>query len=116
MPPAADNRFGTSHLGHAAVVAGFLLFSSSPALVAGAELEGLALASWRAVVSAVAFGAVTWLRGGARRDVLTKAALSGLSFGLAVGMFFEAALIIAMLGFVSTVAYARFVLRGDIIE
>ncbi|MEN8917862.1 MAG: monovalent cation/H+ antiporter complex subunit F, partial [Octadecabacter sp.] len=26
------------------------------------------------------------------------------------------ALIIAMLGFVSTVAYARFVLRGDIIE
>jgi multicomponent K+:H+ antiporter subunit F len=32
------------------------------------------------------------------------------------GMYFEAALIIAMLGFVSTVAYARFVLRGDIIE
>ena len=31
-------------------------------------------------------------------------------------MFFEAALIIAMLGFVSTVAYARFELRGDIIE
>lgn len=31
-------------------------------------------------------------------------------------IFFEAALIIAMLGFVSTVAYARFVLRGDIIE
>ncbi len=32
------------------------------------------------------------------------------------GVYFEAALIIAMLGFVSTVAYARFVLRGDIIE
>lgn len=31
-------------------------------------------------------------------------------------MYFEAALLIAMLGFVSTVAYARFVLRGDIIE
>lgn len=30
--------------------------------------------------------------------------------------YFEVALIIAMLGFVSTVAYARFVLRGDIIE
>ena len=30
--------------------------------------------------------------------------------------YFEATLIIAMLGFVSTVAYARFVLRGDIIE
>ena len=31
-------------------------------------------------------------------------------------IYFEAGLIIAMLGFVSTVAYARFVLRGDIIE
>ncbi|SMY07141.1 Na(+)/H(+) antiporter subunit F [Flavimaricola marinus] len=31
-------------------------------------------------------------------------------------IYFEAVLIIAMLGFVSTVAYARFVLRGDIIE
>ena len=32
------------------------------------------------------------------------------------GIYFEVTLIIAMLGFVSTVAYARFVLRGDIIE
>lgn len=31
-------------------------------------------------------------------------------------LYFEAALIFAMLGFVSTVAYCRFVLRGDIIE
>ena len=31
-------------------------------------------------------------------------------------IFFEAAMIIAMLGFVSTVAYARFMLRGNIIE
>ncbi len=31
-------------------------------------------------------------------------------------LYFEAALIVAMLGFVSTVAYCRFVLRGDIIE
>lgn len=39
-------------------------------------------------------------------------------YGLALGseIFFEAALIIAMLGFVSTVAYARFILRGNIIE
>lgn len=41
-------------------------------------------------------------------------ALLGISNGSKV--LFEAALIIAMLGFVSTVAYARFVLRGDIIE
>ncbi len=31
-------------------------------------------------------------------------------------MLFEAALIIAMLGFVSTVALARFVCRGDVLE
>lgn len=40
--------------------------------------------------------------------------LVGMSQG--TQLYFEAALIIAMLGFVSTVAYARFVLRGDIIE
>lgn len=32
------------------------------------------------------------------------------------GMLFEAALIIAMLGFVSTVALARFITRGDVME
>ena len=39
-------------------------------------------------------------------------------FGIATRtqMYFEAALLIAMLGFVSTVAYARFVLRRDVIE
>lgn len=40
--------------------------------------------------------------------------LLGISQGTQI--YFEAAMIIAMLGFVSTVAYARFVLRGDIIE
>lgn len=40
--------------------------------------------------------------------------LLGISQG--TQLFFEASMIIAMLGFVSTVAYARFVLRGDIIE
>ncbi|MCL4165615.1 UNVERIFIED_CONTAM: hypothetical protein GTU68_002615 [Idotea baltica] len=40
--------------------------------------------------------------------------LMGLAQGIRI--YFEASLIIAMLGFVSTVAYARFVLRGDIIE
>ena len=32
------------------------------------------------------------------------------------GLLFEAALIIAMLGFVSTVALARFITRGDVVE
>ena len=33
-----------------------------------------------------------------------------------VRVYFEVSLLIAMLGFVSTVALARFILRGDIIE
>lgn len=39
-------------------------------------------------------------------------------YGMFVGteIFFEATMIIAMLGFVSTVAYARFMLRGNIVE
>ena len=39
-------------------------------------------------------------------------------FGMWVGsqMYFEAVLLFAMVGFVSTVAYCRFVLRGDVIE
>lgn len=40
--------------------------------------------------------------------------LLGIAQGVSV--YFEVSLIIAMLGFVSTVALARFVLRGDIIE
>lgn len=39
-------------------------------------------------------------------------------YGVAAGtpVYFEASLIIAMVGFVSTVAYARFMLRSNIIE
>ena len=40
--------------------------------------------------------------------------LLGIAQGTSI--YFEVTLIIAMLGFVSTVALARFVLRGDIIE
>jgi len=40
--------------------------------------------------------------------------LLGISQG--IGLYFEVSLLIAMLGFVSTVAFARFILRGDIIE
>ena len=40
--------------------------------------------------------------------------LLGLYFGN--DMYFESALLIAMLGFVSTVALAKYLLRGDIIE
>jgi len=41
-----------------------------------------------------------------------------ISFGIAVGSraFFEAALVIGVLGFVSTAAAAKFLLRGEVIE
>ncbi|CAM5212526.1 K+/H+ antiporter subunit F [Alishewanella longhuensis] len=39
-------------------------------------------------------------------------------YGLLMGspLYFEAALLIAMIGFISTVAVCKFLLRGDIIE
>lgn len=40
--------------------------------------------------------------------------LLGINEGTEV--YFEATMVIAMLGFISTVAYARFMLRGNIIE
>jgi multicomponent K+:H+ antiporter subunit F len=47
-------------------------------------------------------------------NALALMVLYGLSLGSEI--YFEASLMIAMLGFVSTVAYARFILRGNIIE
>ncbi len=40
--------------------------------------------------------------------------LLGIHFGTAT--YFEASLLFAMVGFISTVAFTKFVLRGDIIE
>ncbi len=47
-------------------------------------------------------------------NVIALLVLYGVWVGTAI--FFEAAMLIAMVGFVSTVAYCRFLLRGDIIE
>jgi multicomponent K+:H+ antiporter subunit F len=40
--------------------------------------------------------------------------LAGILFGTTI--YFEAALLIAMVGFVSTVAFCKFLLRGNVIE
>lgn len=40
--------------------------------------------------------------------------LYGIQYGTAV--YFEVSMLLAMVGFVSTVAYAKFMTRGDIIE
>ncbi|KMK64984.1 K+/H+ antiporter subunit F [Puniceibacterium sp. IMCC21224] len=47
-------------------------------------------------------------------NVLGLVVVLGIHQGTQI--YFEVALLIAMLGFVSTVALARFILRGDIIE
>jgi multicomponent K+:H+ antiporter subunit F len=39
-----------------------------------------------------------------------------LGIGLGTPLLFEAALLIAMLGFVGTVAFCKYLLRGDVIE
>jgi multicomponent K+:H+ antiporter subunit F len=47
-----------------------------------------------------------------------NAMLLVLTYGIRAGtaLYFEAALVIGMLGFVSTVALAKFLLRGEVIE
>jgi multicomponent K+:H+ antiporter subunit F len=47
-------------------------------------------------------------------NVIALLVLYGIARGTAI--YFEAAMLVAMVGFVSTVAYCRFLLRGDIIE
>ena len=41
-----------------------------------------------------------------------------LTFGIRMGstLYFEAALIVALLGFVGTTALAKFLLRGEVVE
>lgn len=47
-------------------------------------------------------------------NVIALLVLYGILKGTAV--YYEASMLVAMVGFVSTVAYCRFILRGDIIE
>jgi multicomponent K+:H+ antiporter subunit F len=74
---------------------------------------------------AMACSAFRVLRGPRAQDrvvgfdsLYVNAMLLLLAFGIKTGstLYFEAALMIALLGFVSTVALAKFLLRGEIIE
>ncbi len=74
---------------------------------------------------AMACSAYRILRGPRAQDrvlgldsLYVNAMLLLLTFGIRTGstLYFEAALIIALLGFVSTVALAKFLLRGEVIE
>ena len=74
---------------------------------------------------AMACAAVRLLRGPRAQDrvlaldtLYVNAMLFVLMFGMRTGsvLYFEAALVIAMLGFVSTAALAKFLMRGEVIE
>lgn len=77
------------------------------------------------LVVAMAFAAYRVLRGPRAQDrvlgmdtLYVTATMLLLTFGIRTGsiLYFEAALIIALLGFVSTAALAKFLMRGEVIE
>ncbi|HYD73055.1 MAG TPA: K+/H+ antiporter subunit F [Candidatus Binatia bacterium] len=73
----------------------------------------MALAVWRIVRGPRAQDRVLGL------DTLyVTALLMMVTFGIRTGstLYFEAALVIALLGFASTVALAKFLMRGEVIE
>ena len=85
------------------------------ALLAAQALLGLAML----------FATLRLLRGPRAQDrvlsldtLYVNAMLLVLTFGMRTGsaLYFEAALVVAMLGFVSTAALAKFLLRGEVIE
>ena len=74
---------------------------------------GLLLNLWRLLVGPTAGDRVVAL------DTMVINAIALLIlYGIAVGtqVYFEAAMLFAMVGFISTVAYCRYLLRGDVIE
>jgi len=79
----------------------------------GAMSLALALTAWRLVAGPDATDRVLAL------DTLyvnTVGLVILLGLQLASDLLFEAALVIAMLGFISTVALSRFLARGDVME
>jgi multicomponent K+:H+ antiporter subunit F len=82
-------------IGQAAIVAA--MFLNLWRLVTGPELTDRILALDTFYINAIAL-----------------LMLVGIRIGSAI--FFEAALLIAMMGFIGTVAFCKYILRGDIIE
>lgn len=81
--------------------------------VAGAFALAMGLALWRLVRGPSAPDRILSL------DTMYVNAMALLVlFGLMLDtkLYFEAALVIALLGFIGTVALAKFLLRGDVIE
>ncbi len=77
------------------------------------------------IVAAMAIASIRIFRGPRAQDriialdtLYVNAMLLLLTFGIGTGrvVYFEAALVIGMLGFVATVALAKFLMRGEVIE
>jgi multicomponent K+:H+ antiporter subunit F len=77
------------------------------------------------LVTAMACNTYRIIRGPRAQDrvlcldaMYVNAMLLILTFGIRTGatLYFEAALVIAVIGFVSTVALAKFLMRGEVIE
>ena len=77
------------------------------------------------LVGAMGCAAVRLLRGPRAQDrvlaldtLYVNAAMLLLVFGIRTGSphYFEAALLITLLGFVSTAAFSKFLMRGEVIE
>lgn len=91
----------------------------------GAVLDGALFIAFLLVSLALLMSMTRLLIGPSRADrilaldtlyVNAIALLVLLGLQLGSDLFFEAALLIALIGFVSTVALAKFLTRGDIIE
>ena len=83
------------------------------------------LAAQLMLVLAMAIVSIRMFRGPRAQDriigldtLYVNAMLLLLTFGISTGrhIYFEAALVIGILGFVSTVALAKFLMRGEVIE
>lgn len=88
-------------------------------------LHGSLLVAQVLLALAMVFAAICLLRGPHAQDrvlaldtMYVNAMLLMLTLGMreATTLYFEIALVIALLGFVSTAALARFLLRGEVIE
>ncbi|MBZ6078446.1 K+/H+ antiporter subunit F [Microvirga puerhi] len=85
------------------------------AIIAAQVMLGLSMccATYRLVVGPRAQDRILGLD-----SLYVSAMLMLITFGVRTGstLYFEAALVIGLLGFVSTVALAKFLMRGEVIE
>jgi len=88
-------------------------------------LTTAALIAQLALFAAMVLATIRMLRGPRAQDrvlaldtLYVNSMLFLVTLGIGTGsvFFFEAALVIAMLGFVATVALAKFLMRGEVIE